>query len=273
MSGDDGLSRGVLYAKKSQQNYTLQRLIPAEPLSIFVDTFWCVKWELASGQEHLQQNIPDPCIHIVFEAGKSRVVGAVTKRYSVELSDSGQIFGVKFRPGGFFALTGVSAHKLSDTSVDIRDELVLGACVMPRPDLIQRVLDADDIKSKAMQCEAWLQPLVTKHGRNPEAVISINNIVNLVNQDSSIVQVEHLASATNLSVRTLQRLFKREVGVSPKWLIRKYRMQEVLSRLEAGQRDWQEVMANIGYFDQAHFIRDFKELTGVTPTQYIKGLA
>lgn len=265
-------TRGVLYAKKSQEHYVLERLSPSKPVATFIETFWLVNWDLPNEQEHIQQNIPDPCINMVFEAGKSRLVGAVSKRYSAKLAGKGQIFGVKFRPGGFFAMSGLPAHEITDRSSPLTDVFMpnIGSAVPPR--LIEKILTTDDINAKAEQYEAWLCPFIAQQNWNLEAVKSINNIVDLVNHGSHIVRVEQLSSLTNLSIRALQRRFKSEVGISPKWLIRKCRIQEVLNRLEQGQHNWQEVMTHIGYFDQAHFIKDFKELIGVTPSQYLKGL-
>ena len=57
--------------------------------------------------------------------------------------------------------------------------------------------------------------------------------------------------------------------MSPKWVIRRYRLHEALERVNAGHRvDWAALAAELGYFDQAHFIRDFKALVGRTPAEY-----
>ena len=69
--------------------------------------------------------------------------------------------------------------------------------------------------------------------------------------------------------RTLQRLFARYVGVSPKWVLRRYRLHEAAAALAREQdRPWAEVAAELGYFDQSHFIRDFTAAIGLTPVAY-----
>jgi AraC-like DNA-binding protein len=69
----------------------------------------------------------------------------------------------------------------------------------------------------------------------------------------------------------LQRWFNEYVGVGPKWVINRYRLHEAIERL-AGDLpvDWTQLALELGYFDQAHFIRDFKALVGVPPAAYVR---
>ena len=94
--------------------------------------------------------------------------------------------------------------------------------------------------------------------------------MDLILADREITQVEHLVHHSGVGKRTLQRLFSEYVGVSPKWVINRYRMHEALERVAAGESvDWTNLALDLGYFDQAHFIRDFKKLVGKTPTEYV----
>jgi AraC-like DNA-binding protein len=81
--------------------------------------------------------------------------------------------------------------------------------------------------------------------------------------------VETLAADLGLSVRGLQRLFAEHVGIGPKWVIRRYRLHEVTERMATGADiDWAALAADLGYTDQAHFIRDFRNMFGEPPTHY-----
>jgi AraC-like DNA-binding protein len=80
---------------------------------------------------------------------------------------------------------------------------------------------------------------------------------------------DELAARHAMSQRTLQRLFRRYVGVSPKWVLQRYRLHEAAERIAEGRDgDWAATALELGYFDQAHFIRDFKALIGASPAQY-----
>ena len=80
---------------------------------------------------------------------------------------------------------------------------------------------------------------------------------------------EALERTGNRPTRALQRLFGDYVGVSPKWVIKRYRLHEAVEQLAGGRPpEWSALAQNLGYFDQAHFIRDFKRLVGRTPADY-----
>jgi AraC-like DNA-binding protein len=93
------------------------------------------------------------------------------------------------------------------------------------------------------------------------------DIVARIAANPHVTQVRALAY--DLGVRALQRLFADYVGISPKWVIRRYRLHEVTERLaHGGFIDWAELAAELGYADQAHLTRDFKDIFGESPTRY-----
>ncbi|HET6484894.1 MAG TPA: helix-turn-helix domain-containing protein [Spirochaetia bacterium] len=98
-----------------------------------------------------------------------------------------------------------------------------------------------------------------------EATLAAERIIS----DRSLRTVADAARALGLDVRGLQRLFQREVGIGPKELILRFRLQEAAERL-LRQPDLRssDLALDLGYFDQAHFIRDFKSVTGIPPEAY-----
>jgi len=87
--------------------------------------------------------------------------------------------------------------------------------------------------------------------------------------DRSMVRVVQVEAASGLGTRSLQRLFARYVGVSPKWVLARYRMHDVVTDLDAGYGgSLADLAAKYGWFDQAHFTREFTDLVGVPPGAY-----
>ncbi len=82
-------------------------------------------------------------------------------------------------------------------------------------------------------------------------------------------RVADLAARHHVSVRTVQRLFSQYVGVGPKWVMQRYRLHDAVEALDRRRRhDWTRFALDLGYYDHAHFLRDFRSLVGLTPAAY-----
>ena len=92
-----------------------------------------------------------------------------------------------------------------------------------------------------------------------------------VARDRGILSVDDLVERYGMNKRMLQRLFATYVGASPKWVIQRYRVHEAAERLAADPSVAQSSLAaDLGYSDQAHFIRDFKAVVGTSPAAYAR---
>ncbi len=90
-----------------------------------------------------------------------------------------------------------------------------------------------------------------------------------------MTRVETVAEQFGLGIRKLQRLFLNYVGVSPKWVIQRYRLIEAAERMREATTnllDFAKLAVDLGYADQSHLIRDFKVLVGMTPAKYGESL-
>jgi AraC-like DNA-binding protein len=106
-----------------------------------------------------------------------------------------------------------------------------------------------------------------------ENVTLINSIVDAIIAERAVTKVDDLVSRFTINKRALQRLFSQYVGVSPKWVIQRYRLHEAAEQMAAGEVvDWSHLAVELGYFDQAHFIKDFKAIGGRQPAKYAKKL-
>jgi AraC-like DNA-binding protein len=100
-------------------------------------------------------------------------------------------------------------------------------------------------------------------------VARVAAIVERVAADRGVLRVEDLAGAFGVGVRTLQRLFGEYVGASPKWVVQRCRLLEAAERIRDGEVvEWAQLSRQLGYFDQAHFIRDFKSIVGQSPAAH-----
>ncbi|MED4899586.1 helix-turn-helix domain-containing protein, partial [Brevibacillus porteri] len=97
----------------------------------------------------------------------------------------------------------------------------------------------------------------------------ISEIVRMIQADRSVLKVEDAVQLTGMNMRTMQRLFDRYVGVSPKSVIQRYRLHEAAEQIDQGTvQDWLDLSTSLGYYDHSHFIRDFRAIVGVAPNEY-----
>jgi AraC-like DNA-binding protein len=243
--------------------FALDRYPPAPELDPFVEGYWSVRWHLGD-QPFEQEILPHPCVNLVFEIEQAAVHGPTGERFVAHLSGSGRVLGIKFKPAGFspFArvpLTSVVAHVLS-----IEDAMKCEPHAAR--ELVARALPSEDALQDIALVEEFLRRCEPRVDPDVELV---ERLVALARSDRTIGRVEQLARAGSLSVRSLHRLFERHVGLGPKWIICRARVHEAAERVASGNKvDWAALAQELGYHDQSHLVRDFKDQVGFTPTAY-----
>jgi len=256
--------RGVLEPQAAEDRFDLTLHPPEPDLVDFVEHFWRVRWDLRGREPHAQHTLPQPSVHLVVENDRSSIVGVSPGRFTRLLEGKRRVFGIKFRPAGFRPFLGSTVSVLTRREVPVAD--VFG--------------DAGDayvasirgLKHDAETVDAATAFLRAVHPAEDETVRLLNGIVAEVVADRSITRVVNLVERFGLSERRLQRMFNEYVGIGPKWVIQRYRLIEAAERLAGGESiDSATLAQELGYFDQAHFIRDFRATVGRPPAEYARG--
>jgi len=263
MSSTNGKPRGVLNLKAGEKKFQLSRHGPAHDLSFFVERYWIVSWDLRGQEPYVQETLPYPCVNLVFEQGQSRVYGVETGKFARLLENKGRVFGVKFKPGAFYPFVKFPIFKLTNVSISFWNAFGVDSKALE-----EAILSQEDEGKMVELAEKFLRERLPEQDKHVRA---INEIVDYIIAHRQITKVDDVVNQLNLNKRTLQRLFRQYVGVTPKWVIKRYRLHEVAERLAEGDvMDWPSMVVELGYSDQAHFIRDFKTIVGRTPTEYAK---
>lgn len=255
---------GILPARDSA--HTLQR-VPAPPdLADLVERFWLVSWDLPAGHRGEVTLVPHPCVNLVFDAGQVWITGVGRDRFTYRYEGTGRVFGVKFRPGGFAPCWREPVATLTGRTVPLAAWWGEVAADRFAADLAA----ARDLATLVAVATAHLRA----HRPAPDPTVDlVGRIVRCMLSDRSVARVADVAARFGLSPRTLQRLFHRYVGVPPKWVLRRYRLHEAAARITEAAGDWARVAAELGYFDQSHFIREFTRVVGRPPAAYARTLA
>jgi AraC-like DNA-binding protein len=260
-----GPARGVLKPMPEHGGCQHARLLAGEDLGEWVEHFWFVQWDLSGQAPQEQHTLPHPSVHWVVEPQGAGIYGIHTGRFTRRLEGCSRVFGIKFKPAGFRPFFGRAMSELQDARVAARE--VFGE---PALGFEAEVLQAEDAHAMADAAERFLLACRPAHDPN---VDMLNRLVASIVHDRTITRVEQLAAGEGLELRSLQRLFRNYVGVGPKWVIQRYRLHEAVEQLKAGDAvDWADFAQALGYFDQAHFISEFRKLVGCTPAAYARGL-
>ncbi|HKN96828.1 MAG TPA: helix-turn-helix transcriptional regulator, partial [Pseudonocardiaceae bacterium] len=95
------------------------------------------------------------------------------------------------------------------------------------------------------------------------------DVAKVAETDRSVRRLADLSRRCGIAPRSLQRMFLRHAGVSPTWVLRRYRLIDAAEAVRDGERvSWAELADRLGYADQAHLIRDFRASVGQTPAAY-----
>jgi AraC-like DNA-binding protein len=257
--------RGILKtAVADERRYRHERYHPSADLDPYVEHYWVVEWDLRGQEPERAETLPHPSAHMVFERdGESRIRGAARAKFSRLLQGKGGVFAVKFRPAGFYPFVGVPVSGFSDRTFTLHE--VFGA---EGYELDRAVLAESADLDRINLVESFL---LARLAAPDENVPLLTEIVYAVAKEREILKVEDLVERYGLNKRTLQRLFAKYVGVSPKWVIQRYRLHEAAEQLATEAPVSQaELALSLGYSDQAHFVRDFKAIVGVSPAAYAK---
>lgn len=265
---------GILRPEEFARHVSLERTQPTAQLAPWVDNHWTLRWDLPDGTTFPSTVIPHPACNLSVEDGAARaeadgervlVTGVTTRRFEVDVRGRGWVHGVKLRPGGLVALLGdraPDARSLTDRTLPAAD--LLPAPVHSALDALVPGTSAADATALASSALAQLVP-----GTPDPAYERLLEVVDLALGDRTLLRVEQVAERVGVSRRTLERLFARYVGVGPKWVLARYRMHDVVTALDEGHPgSLADLAAAHGFYDQAHFSRDFTALVGVAPRDY-----
>ena len=239
----------------------LGRYLPSPDMAPFVEHFWSVNWDLRGKPPLPQETLPYPSVHLVFEPDQPLIYGVLRGKFVRVLENQGKVFAVKFWPAAFHGLLHRPLSSITDRVFAAVD--VFGPPVLDLHHALSEV-DSDDMAVGAT--ETFLRGYLTEP--DPKAV-ALRQVVDFMLSAPEVMKVDELSARLQLSPRTIQRLFSRYIGVSPKWVMKRGRLHEATQRIAAAANpDWASLAHELGYFDQAHFIHDFKTAVGRTPGEF-----
>lgn len=269
-------SRGIIAPALLRERLTLNRYPPGPDLEGLIDRFWVVSWRLPDGMVHIQQVLTHPCANLSVSPAdlmdderpgplEATLNGVARQLTSRRLVGGGWALAAMTTPGGLGAFVKQPAAEFTDRVVPLGPALGLDGDV-----LIAGLTAIDNEPERVALLTAWLSEVVA--AADPERVRSareVADVAQLAETDRSVRRLDDLAAASGIGARTLQRMFTEHAGVSPTWVLRRYRLMDAAEAVRDGRPVvWAQVAADLGYSDQAHLVRDFRAAVGTTPAAY-----
>jgi len=250
---------------------------PSHPLAQYVECFWTLESQEKASTGSPERILPDGCVELIFNLAdhfkryhfdgaveiQPRTIIAGQMRHYALIEPTGRVklFGVRFHPGGAHRLLHFSLSELTNKIIGF-DEVWsrLGK------ELTEKIETADSVRERINTIE---KAFITRLDQRSEDNKLIDAVVKMIVARDGLVSIDRLQNNLGISYRHLERKFKAVVGISPKFFCRISRFQKVFRAVERHQNlGWSFIASECGYYDQAHFIRDFKEFSGQNPSAF-----
>jgi AraC-like DNA-binding protein len=251
--------------------------VPVEPLNKWIQYIW-----ISSGEKDTTKSkvLPNGAIELIINFGDKQkildektlttkstfkdywIAGLQTHPIIIQSVYDTNLLGIRFLPGGAYPFFKFPINRISDLVIEadwLKKEL---------EDLRNKIFDSPDYKNKTSVVEEYLKK---KFENNFLLNNSVSYAVNYLSFFENQHTIEKFIKETGYSHKHFISLFRDQVGTSPKELQRILRLQSIIRFLKKNKNvNWVDLANRFFFFDQAHFINDFKKLTSITPKDYLK---
>ena len=252
--------------------------IPSPPLQPFVKCYWLL--HDTEGSDHdFEKIIPDGSPEMIIHLGwpfEERIDGEVKKQESaflygqlfssieIRASKQSKVLGIKFQPFGLSAFTTIPQFELSGKKSLIND-------IFPHfivEEYLEKLSSAPTPEELFLQMDQMMLYMLRKRKNfSDDKVGKMNAAVSTILQSNGSLKIDELTRSLNMSRRELERKFNRYIGLSPKQLAKIFRLQFAL-QCESKVELLTHLALEAGYYDQAHFIREFSSIVNERPSDY-----
>jgi AraC-like DNA-binding protein len=254
--------------------------VPRPPLDTFVASIWLFRNNvprphaleriLPTGAGQLIVNLKEDRTRIYDPNSPHRcsstagtiLAGAQSRYQIIDTSEQEYVAGVAFRPGGTAAFVRAPAYEMCNADTPL--ELLWGR--QRTADIREQLLERSDPDAQVDAIEGVLRDMMRPTGLHPAVTFALRAF----NRVPITTNIGAVTDAIGMSAKRFIERFKAQVGFSPKRYCRVRRFQRAVAHAHQGEHvDWAQVALDCGYYDQAHFIHEFRAFSGLTPTDYL----
>lgn len=248
------------------------KLSPSEQLKPFIECYWWIDSEgdmTISEEKIIPDGFPEMIWHYEdsYEVNisgewkpqaKVLLAGQITNHFYLRNTGTSGMIGIKWKPDALSQLFDIEMTTLVDEVIELPTFLYQ----LFEP--LKRLEPGHITEQSLTMLDEHLLNLI----EFPKEVSPISKAISIIHSTQGKTDIEQLSEQLNMSSRTLERHFRKSVGLSPKFYSRIIRLNHVFEMVQSGNRDWADIVYQSGFYDQAHFIKNFKEFIGEDPSSY-----
>ncbi len=247
------------------------RISPHPDLSEFIECYWMMYSDDIIPQ--VEKIIPDGFTELIFNyrdvyqsniSGDWQIqtpnlfAGQISSYFHLANTAATGSFAIKLKPAALTQLFGLNMEHYVDQIIDLDTFPHLQLAVLK-----DHFLPFENQQLLVERLDNYFLLLSRTATANP-----LEQVLQLIFDSNGMATVSELCQVASLGERQLQRLFKRYIGLSPKYYARIIRFNHIFQLIKEGGHNWAEIIFLSGYYDQSHFIRNFKAFTGEDPSGY-----
>jgi AraC-like DNA-binding protein len=254
------------------------KIFPSENLKKYIDYYWWIETSEGEIKSNSERVLADSSLEIIFHFSNpvlrlnnnglleqeptKLLIGQTVKPYTIVSTEKTSMLGIKFHSHTAKFFFDISISEMKDKHFDLSDFWGNNANI-----LHDQLSETDLLNSKIAVIESYLNKIKSQ---KMEVNLFVENTINeMMNQNGNIC-IKKICSENNFTTRHLEKLFLNNVGLSPKIVSRIYQFQYALKLMKHNSKSLTSLGLDAGYFDQSHFIKNFKDFAACTPSQYVK---
>jgi AraC-like DNA-binding protein len=248
----------------NDKRISLYEAKPKESLKDFIETIWFMKWNIEDPEGLPCIVVPNPCSKFVIIQIDGKIfdpllVGAHENADLFTYKQHGLMVGIDFRPGALYPFINKAMNDWPSSGI-LANELLPN---VPKP---TGVWNEEILSEWLVSFEDYLEKKLEKSNDNNYKKI-LSAIEGILNE--SLKTPEEIANLCSMSVRTLQRVFQKEVGVTPRDVLRIARFNRSIRQIsETDFASFADIALSSGFFDQPHMANEFQKLVATPPSKF-----
>lgn len=256
---------------------SVREIKPSLNLSPFVECYSYGIFNTTNQPDTSLQIVPNGCLELIIHLDDKHcrmyssdnswdrspdymLIGLLTRVYEVKFPHPVEVFTIRLKPEALFSLFGINGVEMADSYENT--DLIFGKDFQ---EFCHRLREFQEPSLLVQRTERYLCEILNKSRSNSDYVLQAANMLRY----TEVSNIRELSSQVNISQRQLERRFKEVMGINPKKYLRILRINRVMKLMEKNvPMDLTSVAYHCGYYDQAHFIKDFKKITHLNPSVF-----